>query len=126
MLSFGAVAGGASSMVYLLYQYKKTGGIKARKRSDSIVMGNLLRIAIPISLGATVGTVMSLIDSVLVPQKLLQAGFTYREAAILYGQLTGKAFVLINVPLNPIYLTLYFYCSNHCRGFYIKQKRWGI
>lgn len=98
--SFGAVAGGAFSMVYLLYQYKKTGGIKTFKRSNSIVMGNLLRIAIPISLGATVGTIMSLIDSILVPQKLLQAGFTYKEAAILYGQLTGKAFVLINVPLT--------------------------
>lgn len=43
---------------------------------------------------------MSLIDSALVPQKLLEAGFTYREAAILYGQLTGKAFVLINIPLT--------------------------
>ena len=43
---------------------------------------------------------MSLIDSILVPQKLLAAGFTSREATILYGQLTGKAFVLINVPLT--------------------------
>lgn len=100
--AFGATAGGILGGIFLIFRY-----IKMRKeyhfrgaKGDSIILGKLLYIAIPISLGATVGTIMSLIDSFLVPQKLLQAGFSYKESAILYGQLTGKAFVLMNVPLT--------------------------
>ena len=43
---------------------------------------------------------MSLIDSILVPQKLLQAGFHKTKATILYAQLTGKASVIVNIPLT--------------------------
>ena len=43
---------------------------------------------------------MNLIDSILVPQKLLQAGFTTTEATVLYAQLTGKASVIVNIPLT--------------------------
>lgn len=100
--AFGAAAGGILGGIYLLIKY-----IKIRKelnvkkiKDDTEVLSRLLYIAIPVSLGATVGTIMSLIDSGLVPQKLLDAGYDYKEAAILYGQLTGKAFVLVNIPLT--------------------------
>ncbi|MDP4144511.1 MAG: polysaccharide biosynthesis protein [Bacillota bacterium] len=100
--AFGAAAGGLLGGIYLIRKYvkvkKELGVIKVRNNID--VMGKLLYIAIPISLGAAVGTVMSLIDSILVPQKLLQAGFDVKRATELYGQLTGKAFVLVNVPLT--------------------------
>ena len=59
-----------------------------------------MKIALPISIGATVGTIMSLIDSILVPQKLLQAGIVSEKATILYAQLTGKANVITNIPLT--------------------------
>ncbi|HBM74847.1 MAG TPA: hypothetical protein DD429_04745 [Clostridiaceae bacterium] len=48
----------------------------------------------------TVGSMMSLIDSIIVPARLLSAGFSEKVATELYGQLTGKAHVLINVPLT--------------------------
>ena len=41
---------------------------------------------------------MNLIDSILVPQKLIRIGVT--NATALYGQLTGKAAVLVNIPLT--------------------------
>lgn len=100
--SLGAAAGGILGGIYLFYKFsmvRKEFKVKSVK-DDTAVLGKLLYIAIPISLGAAVGTVMSLIDSVVVPQKLLEAGFTHKEAAILYGQLTGKAYTLINVPLT--------------------------
>lgn len=100
--AFGAAAGGILGGLFLVFQY-----MKMRReyhfrsvKGDSVILGKLLYIAVPISLGATVGSIMSLIDSFVVPQKLLQAGYSYKEAAILYGQLTGKAFVLMNVPLT--------------------------
>lgn len=100
--TLGAAAGGILGLMYL---YSKYISLRKKYKIDNIkyntdTMERLLRIAIPISLGAAVGTVMNVIDSVMVPQKLLEAGFTTRQAAILYGQLTGKAAVLVNVPLT--------------------------
>lgn len=100
--AFGAAAGGMLGVMYLSTRYlkfKKELKIKKVKNNYG-VLSELLSIAIPVSIGASVGTIMNLIDSILVPQKLLEAGFNHKEATILYGQLTGKAFVLINVPLT--------------------------
>ena len=72
-------------------------GIK-KVRTNTDILNQILKMAIPISLGATVGTIMNLIDSILVPQKLLESGVT--NATALYGQLTGKASVLVNIPLT--------------------------
>ena len=100
--AFGAAAGGIIGFIYLYIKYifvKRRLVIKPHKR-DPKMLSELLNIAIPVSLGAAVGTIMSLLDSILVPQMLLKAGYTFKQAAILYGQLTGKAMVLINVPLT--------------------------
>lgn len=100
--AFGAAAGGLLGGGYLYIKYrkiKKQMGIKKIKTNTQLLT-NILRIAIPISIGATVGTVMSLIDSVVVPQKLLEAGLSEQAATILYAQLTGKASVIVNIPLT--------------------------
>lgn len=100
--AFGAAAGGLIGAIYLYIKYRsiKRGlGVK-KVKSNKEAMGRLLKIAIPISLGATVGTIMSLIDSILVPQKLLEAGFSNQQSTILYAQLTGKASVIVNIPLT--------------------------
>lgn len=96
--SFGAIVAG----IYLIIKYftveRKHKTVSSYKENH--IMTKLLRIAIPISLGSAVSSIMSLLDSIIVPQKLLIAGFSHKEATIIYGQLTGKAFVLINVPLT--------------------------
>lgn len=99
--AFGACIGGIAALIYLfiLYNnYKSRMYIKNVKRKD--IMDILIRTAIPISVGASVGSIMNLIDSALVPMKLYQAGFTHKESTILFGQLSGKAAILINVPLT--------------------------
>ncbi|AJA49782.1 stage V sporulation protein B [Clostridium pasteurianum DSM 525 = ATCC 6013] len=100
--AFGAVAGAFVAGIYLINRYisvrKEFKAVKYKKNYD--IMSKLLYIAIPISIGSAVSSIMSLLDSIIVPQKLITAGFSYREATILYGQLTGKAFVLVNVPLT--------------------------
>ncbi len=100
--AFGATIGAVFGSIYLYIKYKKVKkqyGIW-KVKTNSEIMGLILRIAIPISLGATVGTIMNLIDSILVPQKLLQCGLTSFESTILYAQLTGKAAVIVNIPLT--------------------------
>lgn len=100
--AFGATAGAVLGTTYLYSKYKKIKKEFAIKtvKTNPEVLNKVLKIAIPISLGTTVGTIMNLIDSILVPQKLLQAGFTTIESTVLYAQLTGKASVIINIPLT--------------------------
>ncbi|MDD3223323.1 MAG: polysaccharide biosynthesis protein [Clostridium sp.] len=96
--SFGAIIAG-SYLIFKFLAFMKKNRISFLAKSNR-TMYEILLIAIPISLGSAVSSIMSLIDSIIVPQKLLLAGFSYKGAAILYGQLTGKAFVLVNVPLT--------------------------
>ncbi|MBX7383699.1 putative polysaccharide biosynthesis protein [Clostridium chauvoei] len=100
--AFGAAAGGLIGGTYLYIKYrhvKREMGIR-RIQANPEVLNNILKIALPISVGATVGTIMNLIDSILVPQKLLTAGLTSQQSTILYAQLTGKAAVIVNIPLT--------------------------
>lgn len=101
--ALGASAGGFLSDIYLTSKYFKVRQRVEKKRikkRDTKIMWQLLNTAIPISIGAAVGGIMSLIDSIFVPQKLLEAGYNYKQSTILYSQLSGKASVLINVPLG--------------------------
>lgn len=99
--AIGTVIGGVMGTIYLIsayLRYKNTQRHYVTKKSKSM-LGEIAKAALPISLGAAVGTVMSLIDSMIVPERLLKAGFDISESTVLYGQLTGKAMTLANVPL---------------------------
>ena len=98
--AFGAAGGAFIAGIYLIIKYrhvKREMGIR-RVKTNPELLSKILKIAIPISIGATVGTIMNLIDSILVPQKLVESGVA--NATALYGQLTGKAAVLVNIPLT--------------------------
>lgn len=98
--AFGAAGGAMIACLYLWFKYlhvRREMGIK-KVKTNTEVLNQILKIAIPISLGATVGSIMNLIDSILVPQKLIESGVV--NATALYGQLTGKAAVLVNIPLT--------------------------
>ena len=99
--ALGTLVGAIMGSVYLVSTYFKVKReLPLRKKTRrKYILGDLGRAALPISLGAAVGTIMSLIDSILVPQQLLKAGFSQTQSTVLYGQLTGKVFTLMNVPL---------------------------
>jgi len=99
--ALGTLVGAIMGSIYLVLTYFKMGKeLPVRKKSKrKYILGDLGRAALPISLGAAVGTIMTLIDSILVPQQLLKAGFSQIQSTVMYGQLTGKVFTLMNVPL---------------------------
>ncbi|MGL5245297.1 MAG: putative polysaccharide biosynthesis protein [Sarcina sp.] len=100
--AFGAAAGALFAGIYLLPKYikvKKSFGIR-KVKSNSKIFNEIIKVALPISIGAAVGSIMGVIDSILVPQKLLQAGLDSQNATILYAQLTGKATVFTNIPMT--------------------------
>jgi len=99
--AFGTVVGGMLGSLYLMINYirvRKEFPKLPRKRGNSMIP-LIAQAALPVSIGAAVGTIMSLIDSVVVPQRLLVAGYSAQDSAVLYGQLTGKAVTLQNIPL---------------------------
>lgn len=99
--ALGTVIGGILGSIYLIiiYYRKSKSMYKVKNIESKSMISEIGKAALPISLGAAVGTIMSLIDSIIVPERMLKAGFSVSESAVLYGQLTGKAVTLSNVPL---------------------------
>lgn len=103
----GATIGAIASIIYLIMAYfanRKTRKreIKASKncREENVptIMKKLLVVAIPITIGASVMPLVNMIDNVIVIRRLMEAGFTQVEANMMFGQLTGLAMSIINLP----------------------------
>lgn len=98
----GAAGGGTIASVYLLYKFfrLKPKNPRRRKSSNSSLVKKIVLATLPIAIGAAVVSIMGMIDSGVVPKKLLEAGFSTQEATILFSQLTGKATALTHIPLT--------------------------
>jgi stage V sporulation protein B len=100
--AFGAAAGGLLAGIYLIIKYLRVRHefTEVRAKRDRRILGKLLKLAIPVSLGAATSSIMGLLDSLIVPRGLLESGLNSVQVATLFGQLTGKAMVLVSVPLT--------------------------
>ncbi|CCJ32703.1 putative polysaccharide biosynthesis protein [Caloramator australicus] len=101
--SFGATMGSFIGLIFLIIYFNKSKIIYNKNECSKdffSITAEIIKIGIPISIAQTIGSIMALIDSVLVVGLLKASGFDDVTATSLYGQLTGKAFVLINVPLT--------------------------
>lgn len=101
--SLGATVGSIVGLIWMLSCYKKLRHTYFRGeviKSKLSLCKEILQLAIPISLGQAIGSIMALIDSIIVPSLLKGSGYSEQIATALYGQLTGKAFVLVNIPLT--------------------------
>ncbi|MGO1477911.1 putative polysaccharide biosynthesis protein [Senegalia sp. (in: firmicutes)] len=105
--SFGASAGGFFGSLVIIYIYMKRRkkirkqirrSEKFEKEDTSKIIRNILIIAIPITIGASVVPLFGAIDVAIVMRRLQDIGYTQKEASGLYGQLTGMAQTLINFP----------------------------
>lgn len=106
--SFGATAGAfaGSLFMFLVYFLNRKYIKKSMKKqlnefeeeSASKVITKILNIAIPITIGAAVIPMMSLIDTSIVMRRLQSSGFSVVESSELFGQLTGMAATLVNLP----------------------------
>ncbi len=60
--------------------------------------GELLSIAVPITLGALIMPIINTMDTVIVKTRLLSIGYDQVTARSLFGQLSGMASPIINMP----------------------------
>jgi stage V sporulation protein B len=101
--SFGAAIGSLIGLMWMIHCFKKlrhTFSKTEKIKSKFALCKEILKLAVPISFGQAIGSIMALIDSIIVPGLLKASGYSEQIATQLYGQLTGKAFVLVNIPLT--------------------------
>lgn len=101
--SLGATLGSIIGLLWMIYCFKKSQNsfvVHKNSASTGRLTREILKLAIPISLGQAIGSIMALIDSIMVPGLLKASGYSEQLSTRLYGQLTGKAFVLVNIPLT--------------------------
>lgn len=65
---------------------------------DKEVIRNILSIAVPITIGASINPLMDFIDTKLVFMRLTDIGYTMEQANDMFGWLKGMATTLINMP----------------------------
>lgn len=105
--TFGASIGSivALLVVFLFFVRRKKLTLYEIENSDNNsldtaknVIRNLLIIAIPITIGASIAPLMGNVDTYFVSNRLAALGYTDSQIADLYGQLSGMAHSLINFP----------------------------
>lgn len=103
----GATIGAIASIIYLIIAYlfklrtvkrEIKSSKKFREESASRILKKLLVVAIPITIGAAVMPLVNMIDTVIVIRRLVEGGFSQNQATAMFGQLTGMAMTIINLP----------------------------
>jgi stage V sporulation protein B len=104
--SFGAAAGAFFGLAFLLVLWQRqkkdfTRHLHAQKTKDTGsaggMIGQIIALSVPITLGGLVMPLITIVDLSLVPQRLHAAGFADRATA-LYGQLAGMASPIVHIP----------------------------
>jgi stage V sporulation protein B len=103
--AFGAVTGAVVGLAYVVLVYYR---MQPRAHRPAVphaagvpvhtVMSRIVHLAVPVSLAGGILGVMQLLDLVLVPARLRAAGFAGDQITALYGQLSGGAVPLVNMP----------------------------
>lgn len=105
--AFGASLGGIVAFLVIFIIYLKEKNLlneeialsqeEETERTGDLVK-EMLSIAIPIIIGSLVIPIMNVIDSVIVKQRLMVGGISYKDANSLFGQFTGMAMTVVNLP----------------------------
>lgn len=104
--TIGASIGSLSGLVAIFWMYrrfvKRNPHIKTQgsdeKESFWTILGQILMIAIPITIGASVVPIISSTDAGIVILRLKDIGISGEHAQSLYGQLSGFAQSIVNLP----------------------------
>ena len=72
----------------------------APMESASSILAKLASIALPITIGVSIMPIMNLVDVSIIMRRLQYAGFNHQQANALYGQLSGMAGPVINIPMT--------------------------
>ena len=96
-VSIGSVVSLGYMIVYKIHNYGRSVVGTENSESGLKIAGNILRIGIPISLGASIMAILSSLDPGICHSRLAAAGFSEHDAGVLFG-VYGKVQTLFNLP----------------------------
>lgn len=103
----GMCIGEIFAFLYVLMVYNSKNSntkiISTNKNSDfdnAKCCAVILTMAVPLTANRVVGSFLSTIENILIPQKLSEFGYSSTEAMSIYGQLSGMAMPLIMFPAS--------------------------
>ncbi len=110
--TFGATVGAVAGLVIIMLIYalnkkainhhlrhsRVSNGERYRKERTMAIVKQILIIAIPITVGASILPLVNFADSAIVTRRLLDGGFSDVEARELWGQLSGFCNTMIGLP----------------------------
>ncbi len=100
----GISVGELTGLLWLLIRFGdfKTSYIRKTylqfKNPSSDILEKILYISIPITITRMISVVMQSINAALIPQRLMHAGLSMKEAVSIFGKLTGMAMPLLFLP----------------------------
>ena len=83
---------------YHLRQSRQIHTERRKKEKTMAIVKQILIIAIPITIGASILPLVNFADSAIVTRRLLDGGFTDVEARELWGQLSGYCNTMVGLP----------------------------
>ena len=99
-VSGGAVIGAVVlALMHLAGRKNKTdSSVSKNVRSNGELTKALIKIAVPVTIGASVFSLTSIIDAAMIMRRLQEsAGFSYEAANTLWGAYTGKSITMFNL-----------------------------
>ena len=87
-------------LLFSCYKCKKKIIIANIKTQTTVsIIKNILIPLIPLSISGAIESVLDMVDAVLIPSKLVKAGFSKQYALSIYGELTGMIIPLLYFPM---------------------------
>lgn len=104
--AFGTVTGALAALILLVAIYYRRRSVFLEHQLDEEnslastpkVIKEILALALPITIGSIVVPLVNMVDSTLILPRLQAGGFTRDQALALYGDFSGAAMPLVNVP----------------------------
>lgn len=106
--TFGATVGavGGLAVIALIYRLNKRAinyhldhsTHNTEVESTWTIVKQILAIAVPITIGASIAPIISFADSAIVVRRLLESGFSVAESRDLWGQLSGYCTTMVGLP----------------------------
>ena len=107
---FGAAPGALIGLLFLLFCYRRQQHAWKREGRDltlkepisvPFILRELVSLALPVTLSTLMIPLVGLVEIILVPDRLLAAGFTVAASTTALGYLTGMAMPLVNMGTIP-------------------------
>lgn len=91
-------------LLYLFYKAEKnpypSSNYKPERRSQMLF--NILVVSLPLCINGFLSTILSTISTLIMPRRLIFAGFNYTTALSMIGKFTGMALSITNFPIIVI------------------------